>query len=425
MSPSTPAAADTPRRVLAVAGSVLIVVLCFVSGSVALAVRVTADDSWVVTKAGTLTPAGIALLLVALVMATLTVWRHRWPVQLCLAACVVAVVLPLDALPALFFLYAVLVSATSTRWRWTCVVCTTLAVLFSIYSDAYGRTQRTSFWRGLLGVYDDARFPWWLALVITTVILLCFVGAALIVDAWRGTRTAQEQVVEARTRVGELSQEVYRQRERERIAREIHDALGHRLSLLNLHASALQLKAGDDEDLLRSARIVQESAQKSVSDLRSLLDVLRQPDSPDVSRAVPTLDDLPALLAECRAAGVEVSSSVYVDPSADLDPRLSRSTYRIAQELLTNARKHAPGRPIRLTVDISPTSGIEVTAANPLAANATDEFVPGNGLIGIQERAGNAGGQARIWIDEDRTFRSVVHLPWQQPTSVAVEEEVR
>src|SRR5699024_4067764 len=123
-----------------------------------------------------------------------------------------------------------------------------------------------------------------------------------------------------------LGDELARQQERERIAREVHDVLGHRLSLLNLHAGALQVRPGADPDEVQSAELVRQSAAQSMEDLRSLLDMLHEPSGQDTAVADPSLEDLPAMLEETAATGISVTSSVYLDQAATADSAVDRKS---------------------------------------------------------------------------------------------------
>ncbi len=196
------------------------------------------------------------------------------------------------------------------------------------------------------------------------------------------------------------------------IAQEVHDALGHRLSLLSLHAGALEVTSGDNPRVAESAALVRANAQQSMADLRSLLAMLRQPDSPDVAAAVPTLRDVPALIDETVATGVNLVSTAQLEGIGRLDETTSRSAFRITQELLTNARRHAPGIGVRVLVRATPESGVEIEVANHLPAHVALEFRPGSGLDGIRHRVLTLGGDFRCFVDDRRVFRVAARLPW-------------
>lgn len=363
--------------------------------------------------------------LAGLALAIAVIWRWRWPVALNLIACVVPLLLPLDALPALVFLVAVLASQTNRWWLGVCGAATTVAVFYSVWRDTRPLVNDQSLWRTTSLIRNGQTFPWWLVALISVILLGAAVAIGLLLRSRRALRSVQSTSARQENQLAELGQEVSRQAERERIAREVHDAMGHRLSLLSLHAGALELKASgagtDDPGIAQSARVVREAAAQSIDDLHSLLSVLRQPDSPDAAAAVPTLADLRTLLEESMAAGSIVAATVFVDPA--IDPALSAAAYRITQEMLTNARRHAPGSPIRLDLSADPGEGLRIGVANRLPDGAVAPLQPGGGLTGISERAAQFGGQSWAWIDEDEhAFRALAQLPWR--ASVATDGAV-
>ncbi|MBC9955570.1 sensor histidine kinase [Yimella sp. cx-51] len=349
-----------------------------------------------------------------LALCVLLIWRHRWPWVVLAVSCLGTLFLPIDGFLPLAALYAVLLVVVDPRRRIAAVVATAVAVFVSVLRDTnHGVPEVSSFWRTIFPYAGGRDFPWWLTLLITLVVTGITAALALYARDRRTLSSTTKAQQVATQRISVLSEEVARRAERERIAREIHDALGHRLSLLNLHAGALELSAGDDPKLAKSARVVRESAQQSMADLRSLLTLLREPGDPDVSKALLTLSDLPTLIDESLAAGSPVASSVFIDESQPLDEQVSHTVFRITQELLTNARKHSPGSMIRLHLDARPTSGIEISTTNRMPPDADRRFRPGNGLTGIHERVTQCGGESWAWVDEGDAFRFLVRLPWQ------------
>ncbi|MEU7893144.1 histidine kinase [Nonomuraea sp. NPDC049152] len=203
--------------------------------------------------------------------------------------------------------------------------------------------------------------------------------------------------------------------ERTRIAREMHDVLAHRISLLSLHAGALELRpTASPETIARAAGVIRESAHQVLEDLRDVIGVLRvdRPDRPP-ERPQPGLRELPGLVEESRRAGEQVTLDCTVaDPSA-VPAATGRGAYRIVQEGLTNARKHAPGQPVTVTVHGTAGGGITVEVRNPAPVGAAVTAIPGSGtgLVGLAERAAIAGG----WLEHGRTangFRLRAWLPW-------------
>ena len=198
--------------------------------------------------------------------------------------------------------------------------------------------------------------------------------------------------------------------ERERIAREMHDVVAHRISLIALHAGALAHHMRSDEgeagDL---ARAIQTNAQSSLDELRTMLARLRGNAAPP-EPPQPTLSGLDALLADARSAGQQVAAELDGDP-AEVPDRVSRHAYRIVQEGLTNARKHAPGSPVALSLETT-SDRLRVVVRNRLADLAQpDRSGSGLGLVGIAERIDLVGGDLSHGI-EGEEFILKATLPY-------------
>ncbi len=253
-----------------------------------------------------------------------------------------------------------------------------------------------------------------------SVLFLLVVVLPVVVAFYRRTRhqlddTRQEMEVQRATS-GELSAQVSRQAERDLIAREVHDVIGHRLSLLTLHAGGLEVAAEADPDLRESARYVRENAQRAMDDLRSLVTVLRDPapgpgDGPLSPVAVSSLSQLSSVIDDMANSGVPVASTVFLQGADDAAPVLAHSVYRIVQELLTNARKHAPSELLRLKVVGGPAEGVRIQASNALPPGSGPVRDPGSGLQGVGERVEILGGTLEM-PEEDGRFTVDVHLPW-------------
>lgn len=242
---------------------------------------------------------------------------------------------------------------------------------------------------------------------------LLFLGFAVLpvaIGYFRRTRSqlvdTRQQVVAAQATTGDLSTELFRQQEREMIAREMHDGLGHRLSLVSLQAGALEVSAPPSSELAESARAVRENAQLAMDEVRSLMGVLREPAT---RLSLASLADLEGFFDEMTEAGLPVVASSFLTSADQASPHLAHAVYRIVQELVTNSRKHALGQTLRLRVAGDPQQGIWITGWNP------DPMLPpsgpGNGLRGIHERAQALGGWAHVAREQGR-FTVTVHLPW-------------
>ncbi|MDY7083692.1 MAG: histidine kinase [Actinomycetota bacterium] len=206
-----------------------------------------------------------------------------------------------------------------------------------------------------------------------------------------------------------------RSTERNRIAREMHDVLAHRISLLSLHAGALEIKPNATPDeVTTAAGVIRASAHQALQDLREVIGVLRD-DRPEGAPEPPqpTLGELTALAEESRSAGVKVDLDVAVEPEA-VPAGTGRTAYRIVQEGLTNARKHAPGAYVRVNVAGSAGEGLVIDIRNPWPIGGTGTSIPGTGtgLIGLTERAALAGGRLSHGRTPENEFALTAWLPW-------------
>ncbi|MET7640353.1 histidine kinase [Streptomyces sp. NPDC005438] len=204
-------------------------------------------------------------------------------------------------------------------------------------------------------------------------------------------------------------------RAREAIAREMHDVLAHRLTLLSVHAGALEFRPTmSSEEVARAAGVMRESAHEALQDLREIIGVLRAGEqSDDSSRPQPTLAALERLVEESRDAHARVSLDCRVEEPEEVPVATGRTAYRVVQEGLTNARKHAPGTEVRVRVAGKRGEGLTVELSNPAPSGEVPE-VPGSGqgLIGLAERASLAGGRLEHGREPDGGFRVSAWLPW-------------
>jgi signal transduction histidine kinase len=218
---------------------------------------------------------------------------------------------------------------------------------------------------------------------------------------------------------GELRAEAARAAERERIAREMHDVLAHRLSLLSLHAGALEYRPGAPAaEVEETARVVRESAAAALEELRDVVGVLREGTEGETRRPQPTLADLPGLIEDSRAAGMRIEDEVELPAGADAAPAgIGRTAFRVVQEGLTNTAKHAPGALVR--VRVGPGEGtleVEVRNRAPLAPVAAPTLPgAGSGLIGLVERVELVGGELRHEVAAGGDFVLAATLPWERP----------
>lgn len=263
----------------------------------------------------------------------------------------------------------------------------------------------SGLWRPVHGL----AFGWWLVLVLATHAALLAAGAlaqarsALLAGLTERARSAEAD----RDRL--VAEAVAA--ERTRIAREMHDVLAHRLSLLATYAGALEYRPDSSpERLAQAAGVVRAGVHRALEEVRDVVGVLRDDPAADgVPPPSPDLDQLDALVREARAAGGEVDVVVALD---GVPPGMAgRTVCRLVQEGLTNARKHAPTEPVRVRVTGGPGAGVEVTVTNLLRPGRADIPGSGTGLIGLTERVRIVGGRLEHGPDGGE-FRLSAWLPW-------------
>jgi signal transduction histidine kinase len=227
---------------------------------------------------------------------------------------------------------------------------------------------------------------------------------------------------------GRLRAEQARAAERERIAREMHDVLAHRISLLSLHAGALEYRPdAPPAEIEATAGVVRESAAAALEELRDVIGVLREGTDSEARAPQPTLADLPALIEESRAAGMRIEAELAPGDEEDGAGPLGRTAYRIVQEGLTNARKHAPGTLVGVKVAAG-AEGITIEVRNraplgPLPKPALPGA--GSGLIGLGERVDLAGGELRHEYAADGDFVLSASLPRERRATAPRERRAR
>jgi signal transduction histidine kinase len=195
-------------------------------------------------------------------------------------------------------------------------------------------------------------------------------------------------------------------RAREDIAREMHDVLGHRLSLLSVHAGALEYRPdAPAADIARAASVIRESAHQALQDLREVIGVLR---APVEELPQPTYADLPDMVAETARTGMPVVLTDSV--TGDVPDTIGRTAYRVVQESLTNARKHAFESTVDVVVTGGEGDGLTVSVVN--TAGRAGPTGGGQGLLGLAERAALAGGSLTYGPTPDGGWRVSAWLPW-------------
>jgi signal transduction histidine kinase len=354
-------------------------------------------------------------------------WRRRWPLQVALLTGILACLAPSNGTATLFAAFAVGAYAPPT----VAVSGIAYLVVIAPVSSWLSRATTDGSWVGNASIW-----------------ILVLIGFG----AWgmfTGTRRQLLATLHERARRAEAEQELRvaqaKQDERTRIAREMHDVLAHRMSLLSVHAGALEFRPdAPPEDVARAAGVIRQTAHEALEELRTVIGVLRvgdladdptvagQPGAADSSNPAataateapaaaqpeppqPTLAAVPALVDDWRAAGARIDLELAADPAA-LPGTIGRTAYRIVQEGLTNASKHAPATRIDVRIAGTPGDRLTVTVINPLlAGDAAPSSIPGTGLglVGLRERTELAGGTFAAAADPAaRRFMLSVTLPW-------------
>ncbi|GAA3833334.1 histidine kinase [Amycolatopsis tucumanensis] len=261
--------------------------------------------------------------------------------------------------------------------------------------------------RGLWRPTPGLPYEWWVVLVVLGHAAL--VGGGALAEARRQlilslTERARRAEAEQGRRIAEA-----RAAERTRIAREMHDVLAHRLSLLATYAGALEYRPDSSpERIAQAAGVIRATVHQALNELRDVIALLRDTDE-DPDGPLPTLAGLSELVEESRAVGTPVEVRDTLDTAA-VPGTTGRTAYRVLQEALTNARKHAPGSPVRVELGGAPGARLRIVVSNPVSGAAPG---PGGGigLVGLTERVRLAGGR----LDHGAVageFRLAAELPW-------------
>jgi signal transduction histidine kinase len=214
-----------------------------------------------------------------------------------------------------------------------------------------------------------------------------------------------------------LHEDRARMAERARIAREKHDVLAHRISLLAMHAGGLEVRPDlPRAEVQATARLMRSTARQALEELRSVIGVLRT-EYGDPAPAVrqPALADIDRLVEETRRAGADIDFAIEVHDAETVPAALGRDVYRIVQEALTNVGKHASGAAATVKVTGAVGQGLHVSVRNPISVGAArSPILPGSGagLLGLQERVQLSGGTLVHGPDGSGDFVVEADLTW-------------
>lgn len=323
-------------------------------------------------------------------------WRRRFPVSIALFTAIASGISASAGGPATLALVSL---ATRRKWRELAPV-VAASVIASLTLD------------GLSPVSNDPR-------IVTVTAIVSIIGVTVGWGLYIGSRRELLHTLRERAMRAESEQSARldqaRTAERSRIAREMHDVLAHRISLVSMHAGALSYRTDLSEDQIRkTAGIIQESSHQALTELREILGVLRDgPGDAAPELPQPSACDIPALVEEARSTGMRIAFSAQEVPPG-LPDAVGRALFRIVQEGLTNARKHAPDTSITISMTGAPGTGVSVSVCNPLRLGDARLKTPdsGLGLIGLAERTALTGGSLTHTITPAREFLLRAWLPW-------------
>jgi signal transduction histidine kinase len=327
-----------------------------------------------------------------------TLWaRRRYPVEVAVVAVVAATFFAMAGGAGLVALFNAAIRAS--RRALVAIVALTLVSL-AIFPLLYPSSG-----------------TWWSQFLFGCLLIAVALGWGLF------TRARREVIRSLRDRAERLESEQRlrvqqaQEAERRRIAREMHDVLAHRLSLLSLHAGALEFRPdASPEEVAEAAGVIRETAQTALQELRDVIGVLRdEAEEGTLQPPQPTLAQLPALVEESRAAGMHIRLNTDAPVYESLPAAVGRTAYRVVQEGLTNARKHAPAAAVDVTISASDHSLIvRVANKHPVGVLATGMQGSGAGLVGLAERVSLLGGELKHGTDENGDFVLIATLPWTQ-----------
>jgi signal transduction histidine kinase len=327
-------------------------------------------------------------------------FRRRWPLTVTLLT-VAATAVSASAIGA----WVVCQVSLSARRRWPEILLT------GVLAVATGQV--------LYALQPEQTLPWYVNLVFTALATGVVVTVGMYVGARRELVASLRDRADRAEREQQLRVAAARAGERARLAREMHDVLAHRMSLVALHAGALVYRTDLSAAETRGAAgIIQANSQSALADLREILGLLRDTgpgeDGTD-HRPQPTLGDLDTLLDEERAAGAHITVHSDLEDRTALPVSTGRSAYRIVEEGLTNARKHAPHAAVTVELTGRPGDGVDLTVQNP--AHAHDHHgkdASGFGLIGLAERAAASHGRFEHGVVGNGDFVLRAWLPWDR-----------
>jgi signal transduction histidine kinase len=366
---------------------VLIMAALLIGALVVVDLMTLEEPLWYVTDR---TTASLLLVAGALGSAPALWWRRQHPVAVTLVG-ILATVLGQSA--ALWFALGTLAARRRDR------VLGALIILGGVALFVKAPPDDSNPWPDLLGAMVGA-------------------GTCAVWGAYVGTRhdlvTSLRGQLDRAAAEREMRIEQARMAERARIAREMHDVLAHKMSLITLHAGGLWMNPADGPaQVARTAELIQGMSREAIDDLREVLGVLRNGSADTDLGPAPGIDDLDALITSSRQAGLPVD--VVTDVTGDPSEALGRTVFRVVQEALTNVHKHTGDAATTVLLRGAPGRGLDIEVVNQAPRPGRRLAGSGLGLVGLAERVRLVGGDLSYGARPDGGWHLHARLPFPAP----------
>lgn len=295
-----------------------------------------------------------------------------------------------------------------------------LPVVAALFSAAEAGRTRMSILGGAV-VFAVALFfrlrddpqPLGVLLGLDSVVNIALIAAAIALGfglrAYRLNIHQQRELSRLTREQAERAAELRIQGERERISRDLHDSVGHSLSVISLHAGAGSEAVGyDDRAALAAFERIREQSSSSLQELRSMVRLLRAQDEHESERYVRSLSDIEVVLNEAESAGIAVENRMGVSPG-ELSPAVDSTAYRVVQESVTNAIRHSAAK--RLSLSARVTDGTLLLEVTDDGVGDSGTNAGGYGLRGMTERVQLLNGSVSIRTSPKQGFTVKVSMP--------------
>ncbi|MFC5432632.1 sensor histidine kinase [Microbacterium suwonense] len=312
---------------------------------------------------------------------------------------------------------ALLIPSESTAiglWPWTVPLLIAFAVAVAVLTIGHGWRRGLALYLlgSLAGVIASAivpAAPSGNSLIITTSIVgTVLLAATLLAGRLRvGAELSRERQVSAEEQQRRLQIE-----ERTRIARELHDVVAHSMSVIQVQASTARYRLPDlPEVAIAEFEDVAATARGSLTEMRRLLGVLRTEDQPTELAPQQGIEDVPALVDSIRRAGADVALELIAANLSAVPAGVQITAFRLVQEALSNAVRHAPGSAISVRIGMD-TEAVRIRVHNTTAERPAPDSPEGHGLRGMRERVALVEGTLEVGPDPEGGWTVAAVIPW-------------